>query len=90
MWIINRADADKSEVLSCRNESSPRERDGVVGCPCSSKGLTLLLTLDEGAVNHSCYIKSVLPVALKYGNEVFSDKWIFQQDGANPHRDHLR
>ena len=33
--------------------------------------------------------KNVLPVALKYGNEVFDDKWIFQQDGANPHRDHL-
>ena len=34
-------------------------------------------------------MKSVLPVALKYGNEVFGTKWIFQQDGANPQRDHL-
>ena len=34
-------------------------------------------------------MKNVLPVALKYGNEVFDDNWIFQQDGANPHQHHL-
>ena len=45
--------------------------------------------LDKGTVDHSCYIKNVLPVTLKYGNDVFGDKWIFQQDGANSHRDHL-
>ena len=49
-----------------------------------SKGITPLVILDEGTVNHSCYIKHILPLALKYGNEVFGDKWIFQQDGANP------
>ena len=51
-----------------------------------SKGLISLVILDEGTVDHNCYIKNV---ALKYGNEVFGDKWIFQQDGANSHRDHL-
>ena len=56
---------------------------------CSSKSLTPLLILDEGTIDHSCYMKNVLPIALKYGNEVFGDKWIFQQDGANPHRHHL-
>ena len=45
--------------------------------------LTALLILDEGAVDHSCYIKNILPVALKYVNGVFGDKWIFQQDSAN-------
>ena len=50
---------------------------------------TSLVILDEGTVDHSCYIEKVLPVALKYGNEVFGDKWIFQQDVANPHRDYL-
>ena len=57
---------------------------------CSSKGLTPLLVLDEGTADHSCYIKNALPVALKYGNEVFSDNSMFQQDGANPHRYHLK
>ena len=38
---------------------------------CSSKDLTPLMILDEGTVDHSCYIKNVLPTALKYGKEVF-------------------
>ena len=27
----------------------------------------------------------MLPVALKYGNDMFRDDWTFQQDGAKPH-----
>ena len=34
-------------------------------------------------------MKNVLSVALQDGNEVFGEKWNFQEDGANPHRDHL-
>ena len=52
-------------------------------------GLTLLVILDERTVDHSCYMKNVLPLTLKYENEVFGDKWIFQQDSANPHLDQL-
>ena len=40
------------------------------GC---SKRITLLLILDKETVDHSCYIKNVLSVALKYGTEVFGD-----------------
>ena len=54
-----------------------------------SKDITPLVILDEGTVDHSCYMKNVLPLALKYGNEIFGDRWIIQQDGANPHRHHL-
>ena len=54
-----------------------------------SKGIKSLVILDEGTVDHSCYIKNVPPVALKHGNEVFGDNWIFQQYGANPHGHHL-
>ena len=35
-------------------------------CACS-KGITPLVILDEGTVDHTVYIKKVLPVALKYG-----------------------
>ena len=31
----------------------------------------------------------MLPVALKYGNEVFGSDWVFQQDGTRPHSHHL-
>ena len=87
MWTINRTDTDESEVVSCRNKSSPRESDSAVERPGSSKGLTLipLLILNEGTVDHSCYIKNVLSVALKYENQVFDDNWTFLHDGANPH-----
>ena len=47
------------------------------------------MILDEGAVDHTVYIKKVLPVALKYGNKTFGRDWIFQQDGAKPHSRHL-
>ena len=62
-----------------------REKVMVWSDACSSKSLTLLVILDEGTVDHSRYTKNVLPVALKSTNEVFGDKWISQQDGANPH-----
>ena len=54
-----------------------------------SKGITPLVILDEGTVDHTVYIKKVLSVALKYGNETFDRDWIFQQDGAKPHSHHL-
>ena len=49
----------------------------------SSKSLTLLVIMDEGIIDHSYQIKNILPLALKYENEVFGNKWIFEQDGAN-------
>ena len=55
----------------------------------SSEGLTPSVILVEGTVDHGFYIKYVLPVTLKHGNEIFSDEWIFQQDDPKPHRDHL-
>ena len=36
-------------------------------------------------MDHRRDIDEILPVALKYGNESFSDNWTFQQDGAKPH-----
>ncbi|CAF2085100.1 unnamed protein product, partial [Rotaria magnacalcarata] len=50
-----------------------------------SEGVTRLVILDNGTVNHQQYIDEVLPVALKYGNNVFGDDWMFQQDSAKPH-----
>ena len=31
-------------------------------------------------------MENVLPVVLQDGNEVFGEKWIFQEDGANQHQ----
>ena len=66
----------------------PQEKVIVWLGACSSKGLAPLVILAEGTVDHSRYIKNVLLVALTYENEAFNDKWIFQQDVANPQRHH--
>ena len=51
----------------------PREKVMVWSGDYSSKDVTSVVILDEGTIDHTCYIKEVLPVALKYGNEVFGD-----------------
>ena len=48
-----------------------------------------MVTLNEGTVDHAIYIEKVLPVALKYGNEVWGSDWIFEEDGAKPHSHYL-
>ena len=47
-----------------------------------SKGVTPLVILDEGTVGHIIYIETLLPVPLKYGNQVFGSDQIFQQDST--------
>ena len=40
------------------------------------------MIIEKSTVDHEVYIKKVLPVALKYGKDLFGDNWTFQQDGA--------
>lgn len=54
-----------------------------------SKGVSPMVILDKGKVDHDRYIKEILPVALKYRNHVFGNDWTFQQDGATPHTHRL-
>ncbi|CAF4023703.1 unnamed protein product [Rotaria sp. Silwood1] len=48
-----------------------------------SKGVTPLVVLDQGTVDHVEYIQKVLPIALKYGNETFGEHWAFQQNNKD-------
>ena len=86
IWAINREDADKKGGVK-QNRKFPQKV--MVWLGACSKGLTPLVIFDRGTVNHQRYIDEVLPVALKYGNEVFGADWTFQQDGAKPHTHHL-
>ena len=54
-----------------------------------STGITPLVILNEGTVDRAVYMEKVLPVALKYGNEVLGSDWIFEEDGAKPHSYYL-
>ena len=50
-----------------------------------SNGVSSLVIFESDTLDHDRYVKKVLPVALKYGNDMFGDDWIFQQDGAKAH-----
>ena len=86
MWAVDRADADKKGGIKQRRKCPSKVMVWLDAC---SKSVMPLVTLDEGTVDHIVYIKKVLPVALKYGNQVFGSDWVFQQDGARPHSHNL-
>ena len=50
-----------------------------------SKGVSPLVIFEEGTVDHERHIQEVLPVALKFGNDMLGNNWTFQQDGERPH-----
>ena len=50
-----------------------------------SKGVSPIVIFDEGTIDHVRYIREVLLVTLKYGNDILGTYWTFQQDGAMPH-----
>ena len=44
-----------------------------------------LVIFEDVTMDHDQYIKEVLPVALKFGNDMFGNDWTFQQDSAKPY-----
>ena len=48
-----------------------------------------LVIFNEETVNRAVYVEKVLPVALKYRNEVLDSDWAFQQDDAESHTHYL-
>ncbi|CAF4644113.1 unnamed protein product, partial [Didymodactylos carnosus] len=86
VWAVNRAEADKKGGIK-QMQNFPQKV--MVWLAVCSKGVSPLVILDKGTVNHDRYIKEELPVALKFGNKMFGDDWTFQQDGAKPHTHHL-
>ena len=82
MWAVNYADADENGGVNQR-------RKVMVWLSACSKGTTSLVIFNEDTVDHAVYMEKVLPVALKYGNEVFGGDWIFEENGAKPHSHYL-
>ncbi|CAF1548959.1 unnamed protein product [Didymodactylos carnosus] len=82
VWAVDRAEADKKDDTKQKRRFPQKVMVWLGVC---SKGVTPLVILDKGTVKHASYIQEVLPVALKYGNQVFGDEWVFQQDEARPH-----
>ena len=86
VWIANYVYVDEKGGIMRKQNFTEKV---MVWSGACSMSLMPLLSWDERTVDHSCRIKHILPAALKYGNEVFSDKWILQQDDRNLHRDNL-
>ena len=53
------------------------------------QGLTEPVILEDGTMDHERYIDEFLPIALKSGNKMLGNNWMYQQDGAQPHTHHL-
>ena len=82
IWAVNRQEADKAADRKQKRKFSEKVMVWLGVC---SKGIPPLVILGRESMNHERYIKDVLPVPLKYGNETFGNDWIFQQDNATPH-----
>ena len=78
VWAVARAGTNKKDGIKQRHKFP--QSNGLIGCLFQGCNV-----LDEGAVDCTVYIEKVLPIALKYRNEVFGSDWNFQQDGAIPY-----
>ena len=78
----------RMKVLKLRRKRSSHKRSWF-GSVHARKVSTSFVVFEESTPDHDRYIKEVLPVALRYGNKVFGNSWIFQQDGARHYIHHL-
>ena len=82
IWAPSRADADAKGGIKQIQKFPEKVMVWLGAC---SKGASPLIIFEEGAVGHERYIQEVLPVVLKFGNDMFGDNWTFQQDGRRLH-----
>ena len=82
IWAVNRADANIRGGV--RQKRKFPEKDMVWLGVCS-KGVSPLVIFEKGTIDHDRYIREVLPVALKFGNDMFGNDWTFHQDGTRLH-----
>ena len=76
-------------VKSCSKGGLRRKRKFpqkvIVWLGVCSKGVSPLVIFESNTLDHDRYIKEVLPIALKYGNDMFGGNGTFQQDSAKSH-----
>ena len=82
IWAVDRHEADAKGGRKQKRKFSVKVMVWLAVC---SKGVSPLVILDKGTVDHQIYIEQVLPVALQFGNKCFGNDWTFQQDGATAH-----
>lgn len=75
VWAVNHADANEKNGIKQKRKFSQKL---MVPLDVCSKSITLLVILDEEAIDHAVYIEKMVRVALKYENQVFGNDWVFQ------------
>ena len=84
IWTVNRAVADAKGGIRQKRKFQQKVMVWLGVC---SKDVSPLVFFESDSLDYDRYIKEVLPVALKYGNDIFGDDWILQQDSTKPHID---
>src|ERR1700722_3879393 len=82
IWAVNRKEANDKGGIKKKRKFSQKVMVWLGVC---SKGVSPLVILDQGTLNHTQYIQKILPLALKYSEKVFGDDWTFQHDDTTPH-----
>ena len=75
IWAINHQEANKKVGIKKKYQSPTNVMVWLGMC---SAGLTKLIILDKGTLNHERYIREVLPIALKCGNEMMDSDSMFK------------
>ena len=82
IWAVNRLAADTKGGIQ---QKSKFPKKIMVWLRVCSKGVLSLVILGDETVDHERYIKEVLQIALKFGNNMLRAEWIFQHDGTKSH-----
>ena len=82
IWAVNRSVAD---IKGDTRQKGKFPQKVMVWLGVCSKGVSSLVIFKNGTMDHDQCIREVLPVALKFGNDMFGTDWTFQQDSAKPH-----
>ena len=82
IWTVNGSAADTKGVIR-QKRKFPRKV--MVWFRACSKGVSPLVIFEDGTMDFDRYIKELLPVALKFVNDMFGTDSTFHQDDAKPH-----
>ena len=82
IWAADRSATDIKSVLRQKRKFLQKVMFQLRVC---SEDMSALVIFEDGTMYHDRHIKEVLPVAFKFGNNMFGTDWTFQQDIAKPH-----
>lgn len=86
IWAVSRSDADQTVGIKSIQKFRIKVMVWLGVC---SQGVTPLIIIESGTIDHQRYIEKILPVAKEFGDKVLGTQWTFQQDGARPHTHRL-